>query len=93
MARRRGILVRAEARRGRKRWLKYKRFPIEKVDKKNVTGRVSFGDEFRGQTVSVSEIEFGTLYVVAERWILGCILGFMHAKNHFPTHCCSAPLS
>jgi hypothetical protein len=28
----------------------------------------------------VSEIEFCTLYVVAERWILGCIL---HAKNHF----------
>jgi hypothetical protein len=22
-------------------------------------------------------------YVVAERWILGCILRFMHAKNHF----------
>jgi hypothetical protein len=32
---------------------------------------------------SVSEIEFCTLYVVAERWILGCILRFMHAKNHF----------
>jgi hypothetical protein len=31
----------------------------------------------------VSEIEFCTLYVVAERWILGCILRFMHAKNHF----------
>jgi hypothetical protein len=36
-----------------------------------------------GQTDSVSEIEFCTLYVVAERWILGCILRFMHAKNHF----------
>jgi hypothetical protein len=33
--------------------------------------------------MSVSEIEFCTLYVVAERWILGCILRFMHAKNHF----------
>jgi hypothetical protein len=32
---------------------------------------------------SVSEIEFCTLYVVAERWILDCILRFMHAKNHF----------
>src|SRR5271170_2064287 len=32
---------------------------------------------------SVSEIEFCTLYVVAERWILGCILRFMRAKNHF----------
>ena len=31
----------------------------------------------------MSEIEFCTLYVVAERWILGCILRFMHAKNHF----------
>jgi hypothetical protein len=28
---------------------------------------------FRGQTGSVSEIEFCTLYVVAERWILGCM--------------------
>jgi hypothetical protein len=33
--------------------------------------------------MSVSEIEFCTLYVVAERWILGCILRFMHAKIHF----------
>jgi hypothetical protein len=32
---------------------------------------------------SVSEIEFCTLYVVAERWILGCILRFMHGKNDF----------
>ena len=32
---------------------------------------------------SVSEIEFCTLYVVAERWILGCILRLTHAKNHF----------
>jgi hypothetical protein len=31
----------------------------------------------------VSEIEFCTLYVVAEQWILGCILRFMYAKNHF----------
>jgi hypothetical protein len=31
----------------------------------------------------VSEIEFCTLYVVAERCILGCMLRFMHAKNHF----------
>ena len=31
----------------------------------------------------MSEIEFCTLYVVAERWILDCILRFMHAKNHF----------
>jgi hypothetical protein len=31
----------------------------------------------------VSEIEFCTLYVVAERWILGCILRVMHAKIHF----------
>jgi hypothetical protein len=36
-----------------------------------------------GRPDSVSEIEFRTLYVVAERWILGCILRFMHAKNHF----------
>jgi hypothetical protein len=33
--------------------------------------------------ISVSEIEFCTLYVVAERWILGCILRFIHVKNHF----------
>src|SRR5580658_6989309 len=33
--------------------------------------------------ISVLEIEFCTLYVVAERWILDCILRFMHAKNHF----------
>jgi hypothetical protein len=39
--------------------------------------------EFCGQTDSVSEIEFCILYVVAERWILGCILRFMHAKNHY----------
>ncbi len=39
--------------------------------------------EIAGQTDSVSEIEFCTLHVVAERWILGCILRFMHAKNHF----------
>ena len=33
---------------------------------------------------SVSEIrEFCTLYVVAEGSISGCILRFMHAKNHF----------
>jgi hypothetical protein len=31
----------------------------------------------------VSEIEFCALYVVAEGWILGYILRFMHAKNHF----------
>jgi hypothetical protein len=36
-----------------------------------------------GSTDSVSEIEFCTLYVVAERWFLGSILRFMHAKNHF----------
>jgi hypothetical protein len=36
-----------------------------------------------GPAVSVSEIEFCTLYVVAERWNLGCILRFVHAKNHF----------
>jgi hypothetical protein len=36
-----------------------------------------------GQTYSVSEIEFCTLYVVAERWILGRMLRFVHAKNHF----------
>jgi hypothetical protein len=36
-----------------------------------------------GHPESVSEIEFCTLYVVAERWILGCILRFMHAKDHF----------
>ena len=32
---------------------------------------------------SVSEIEFCTLYVVAERWILGCMLRFVDAKNDF----------
>src|ERR1700691_2528398 len=37
----------------------------------------------RRHDTSVSEIEFCNLYVVAERWILGCILRFMHAKNHF----------
>jgi hypothetical protein len=37
----------------------------------------------RGHDTSVSEIEFCTLYVVAKGWILGCILRFMHAKNHF----------
>jgi hypothetical protein len=42
-----------------------------------------FWGEIRGHHMSVSEIEFCTLYVVAERWILGCILRFMHAKNHF----------
>jgi hypothetical protein len=39
--------------------------------------------EIRGHDTSVSEIEFCTLYVVAERWIFGCILRFMHAENHF----------
>ena len=39
--------------------------------------------KIRGHDTSVSEIEFCTLYVVAERWILGCILRFTHAKNHF----------
>jgi len=39
--------------------------------------------EIRGHDPSVSEIEFCTLYVVAERWILGCILRFMRANNHF----------
>jgi hypothetical protein len=38
---------------------------------------------FWGRFRSVSEIEFCTLYVVAERWILACIFRFMHAKNHF----------
>src|SRR5580658_9045919 len=36
--------------------------------------------------ISVSEIEFCILYVVAERWILACILRFMHAKIISPTH-------
>jgi hypothetical protein len=31
----------------------------------------------------VSEIEFCTLYVVAERCILCCMLRFVHAKTHF----------
>jgi hypothetical protein len=31
----------------------------------------------------VSEIEFCTLYVVAERWILGCMLRFVRANNDF----------
>jgi hypothetical protein len=35
------------------------------------------------QSSSVSEIEFCTLYVVAERWILARILRFMHAKNNY----------
>jgi hypothetical protein len=35
-----------------------------------------------GQIISVSEIEFCTLYVVAEPWILDWILRFMHATNH-----------
>ena len=42
-----------------------------------------FADRLRGRTVSVSEIEFCTLYLVVERWILGCMLRFVHAKNHF----------
>jgi hypothetical protein len=33
-----------------------------------------------------------TLYVVAERWILGCILRFMRAKNHFSDTLVSCPL-
>jgi hypothetical protein len=36
-----------------------------------------------GRPGSVSEIECCTLDVVGEHWILGCILRFMHAKNHF----------
>jgi hypothetical protein len=32
---------------------------------------------------SVSEIEFCTLYVVAERWTLGCMLRFVRANNDF----------
>ena len=35
----------------------------------------------KGQTNSVSEIEFRTPYVVAERWIVARLLRFMHAKN------------
>ena len=31
----------------------------------------------------MSEIEFYTLYVVPERWILGCMLRFVDAKNDF----------
>jgi hypothetical protein len=42
-----------------------------------------YGGQIRRHDTSVSEIEFCTLYVVAERWILDCILRFMHAKNHF----------
>jgi hypothetical protein len=40
-------------------------------------------DSVGGLTDSVSEIEFCALHVVAERWISGCMLRFMHAKNHF----------
>jgi len=40
-------------------------------------------ESFVDRPDSVSEIEFCTLYVVAERWILDCILRFVHAKNHF----------
>jgi len=36
---------------------------------------------FAGRTGSVSEIEFRTPYVVAERWIVARMLRFMHAKN------------
>jgi hypothetical protein len=36
-----------------------------------------------GQTDSVSEIEFCTLNVVAERWTLGCMLRFVRANNDF----------
>ncbi len=39
--------------------------------------------KFRGETGSLSEIEFCTLYVVPERWIFGCMLRFVHANNHF----------
>jgi hypothetical protein len=31
----------------------------------------------------VSEIEFCSLDVVVERWTLGCMLGFVRAKNDF----------
>ena len=31
----------------------------------------------------MSEIEFCTLYVVPEQWIVGCMLRFVHANNHF----------
>jgi hypothetical protein len=39
--------------------------------------------EFSAMGISVSEIEFCTLYVVAGLWILGCILRLMHAKKHY----------
>ena len=42
---------------------------------------VKFPRDFRGQIASVSEIEFRTPYVVAERWIVARRLRFMHAKN------------
>ena len=35
----------------------------------------------RRHDTSVSEIEFRTPYVVAERWIVARMLRFMHAKN------------
>jgi hypothetical protein len=31
----------------------------------------------------VSEIEFCTLYLVPEQWVVGCMLRFVHANNHF----------
>src|ERR1700733_12758172 len=45
-------------------------------------GELTLADE-TAYGESVSEIEFCTLYVVVERWILACILRFMHAKKHF----------
>ena len=57
--------------------------PVKVPSRGNPGTITSFLKEMREQTDSVSEIEFCTLYVVAERWILGCILRFMHAKNHF----------
>ena len=42
-----------------------------------ISTKHGIGDRY----ISVSEIEFCTLYVVAERWILGCILRFMHKKS------------
>lgn len=50
-------------------------------------------DGKRGRTDSVSEIDFCTLYVVAERWILACMLRFVRVKNDFSDTLRSNPRS
>jgi hypothetical protein len=43
----------------------------------------AYKSSIRRQYDNVSEIEFRTLHVVAERWTLGCMLRFVRANNDY----------